>query len=27
MIDAVFILLTILFFGVCALYARACERL
>jgi len=27
MIDALLILLTVLFFGLCAAYARACERL
>jgi len=27
MIDALFVLLTVLFFGLCALYAKACERL
>jgi len=27
MIDVLFVLLTVLFFGLCAIYARACERL
>jgi len=27
MIDALLILLTVLFFGLCAWYARACEKL